>query len=138
MSALWALLLQSERSLFPLTWDPIIESDHEGARELDDFFEVSGVSAHESAHGLDTANARLRVDFWTDNNFSFIIAVFLVKLTYYNLCEFFRCKIWVDFCQREDLDMFFDKAYQYLRANHKLCADHFVDTDFENPVLKNR
>ena len=44
---------QSEQSFFPLTWD------RERSRKRSwtgQFFEVSGVSAHESAHGLDTAN----------------------------------------------------------------------------------
>lgn len=56
------------------------------------------------------------------------------KNTLHNYC---RCKVWITNCRRSDLDKL-RKQTLYLYESCRLCADHFEDTQFMNPRLRNR
>ncbi|XP_069669595.1 uncharacterized protein [Periplaneta americana] len=49
------------------------------------------------------------------------------------------CAIWVNKCKRQDLDETFKiRGTDYLYRNHRICSDHFILSDFNNPRLKSQ
>ena len=49
----------------------------------------------------------------------------------------YRCKKWITNCRQKDLEHFLKRSSDYLYFNHKLCANHFDDSQFANK-MRNR
>jgi len=57
--------------------------------------------------------------------------------THLCLIVVFRCRKWLVNCRRKDLDCHMKKL-SHLRANYRLCSDHFEESQFMNMKTKDR